>query len=297
MTISNRLEIPCAQCGEKLQLKPSVLRNSKHRRFYCNSKCMGLWRSANLVGEASPKFKPKITVQCAVCGKLKEVHESQTKGRRVFFCSEVCKGKWHREHQTGKRRNWVEIACARAGCGKPVQVVQSRAKMYKAQFCSNDSRATWRSANTTGQSNPNHRGGSNAPCHECGTPVWVKPSDADSKHFCSRKCFEKSDSMTGPGSAAWRGGTVRKNCLTCGNEFEVKQVQDRNGALFCSKKCWGAAARQKAADRVWSVEELTVRSLNRSMGTAIHMALGENKAGRHWETLVGYSLSELQGPH
>ena len=74
-----------------------------------------------------------------------------------------------------------------------------------------------------------------------------------------------------------------------------KQQRDENPGYM---KLW----RKNNPDKVKASRQKytkTIRStvtghLNHKMGSSIRKALGSNKAGRHWEALVGYTLEQLQ---
>lgn len=51
---SNRVTIPCGNCGAPLQRHPSKLRGQQ--RAFCNTACMGQWKSTQ-TGTKSPTFK------------------------------------------------------------------------------------------------------------------------------------------------------------------------------------------------------------------------------------------------
>ena len=267
------------------------------------------------------------------CTETKYVYPSVAKARERFFHSGKCKGNWHRIHDAGPRQGyWVECPCSGPGCKNTVPVVRSKAKMYASQFCSDECLFSWRSQQVIGDKNPNYRGGGYKKCDEsnCKNETWVKPSDEDGKNFCSKECSDKF--FVGENSPNWRGGLVKRKCGApeCPNEFEVKQAEaERSSASYCSKTCWGLAnqsritvtcsrhgcpnkfdvvlsrsaqpniycsmdCKHQAQIKQRSPEELMMRSLNRLMGTTMAMSLGGNKAGRHWETLVGYTVADLK---
>ena len=284
-----RVAVKCAQCGTDQEVKQSEYNNSKEKRFYCGRACMGLWRSANNVGEAHPNYTGKIEVRCAVCDTPKDIFPSQTKDRKVFFCSDKCKGKWHSAAQTGVRRKWIDVKCS--NCGETTSLVKSRSELYDAHFCSPECLSAWRSAIARGSDNPNFGGGFESRCDGCGKILWVRPSRiGDAKHFCSKTCANRNlSAYRGSLSSAWRGGNVKKRCKICNKKFEVKPAEDLRGAMYCSHKCAGIAVTKIRTE----VEKVMIR-INRSMGWSIWGALKGTKNGRRWQELVGYTVVQLK---
>lgn len=100
----DRVKRDCAFCGETLEIKPSVSEN--RNRVFCDYSCAGRWRSENLSGDNSPRWKGgDIEKHCEICGKSFEVKRARADSAR--FCSYECLGVHHREVRSGEDNpNW-----------------------------------------------------------------------------------------------------------------------------------------------------------------------------------------------
>jgi len=54
---------------------------------------------------------------------------------------------------------------------------------------------------------------------------------------------KKRPNMSGENNPQWKGGSVKKKCLICGKEFEMKRPQGLK-AKYCSRKCTGIAKKE-----------------------------------------------------
>lgn len=84
-----RISVKCAQCGkEKFILPNTVKKNQKH--FFCNFKCLGLFRK-NITGKNHHSWKggPK-KVKCAICGREKFVKLFRYNPGNKYYCSLEC---------------------------------------------------------------------------------------------------------------------------------------------------------------------------------------------------------------
>lgn len=73
-------------------------------------------------------------------------------------------------------------------------------------------------------------------CPQCNKSYWFKPSIANSKKFCSRKCYYKSNIVEKPVREKRANVTVRygiRNCIQCNNKYDAKTKPQK----FCSQKC------------------------------------------------------------
>jgi len=51
----NSIPVPCANCGKELIRQPYRANGYKYQ--FCDMKCLGEWRSKNITGENSPRWK------------------------------------------------------------------------------------------------------------------------------------------------------------------------------------------------------------------------------------------------
>ena len=282
-----QVAVACAQCGAAFSVKESEHRNNKTGNFYCSQRCMGLWRTANWVGEAHHNFKSKIEVACAICGTKKLVHESRFKAYDSFLCSNVCRGAFN-ALRTGERDSRLTMQCAHCGAELRRYVTS-----YEHVFCDAACRGRWDAEHNKGDSNPNYRGGQEFPCFVCDRPVWVKPSQFDrERHYCSAICSDSVKELFAPRgerSGAWKGGKVSRICQICGTVFQVKQAEaERAACCYCSKQCAGLGKAAKTTP-----EMRAMWRINSSIGSQIWAALKGTKSGRAWNSLVGYTSAEL----
>ena len=183
--------------------------------------------------------------------------------------------------------------------------------------------------NRQGSNNANWRGGKLLPCSRCAAPVWVKPSDQGKpKHFCSLACARVwMKSLQPEETKGWKGGGVKIPCTQCGSAVERCRAEHarRNAKYaFCSRLCYynyrrasltcphcknsfevpksyaktrtycSRRCKKSSQIRQRSVGEIAMRKLNARITTLIGLALRGQKAGRSWQTLVGYTLDDLR---
>jgi len=79
-------------------------------------------------------------------------------------------------------------------------------------------------------------------CEQCGVEYAVRPSQVDTRRFCSRECYKKwmmsdNNDIRGENHPSWKGGTIKKICEQCGEEYECKPSRE-DRSHFCSKECF-----------------------------------------------------------
>ena len=94
-------KIACAYCGKEKSVYPGKIK--AYNKIFCNDICRGKWMSENNNGQNNGRWKPKIKVFCAWCGKSKEVYQSHFDSYRSFFCNNTCRGKWQAKKVFGKK--------------------------------------------------------------------------------------------------------------------------------------------------------------------------------------------------
>lgn len=103
-----KIEIKCAYppCGKSKLIFPSQAK--LYAKKYCNNECRGAHRSEIIRGEDNARFKEKIRVPCAQCGKELELLPCMDLLYKVHFCKGTdCISKWQSENRLGSQNsNW-----------------------------------------------------------------------------------------------------------------------------------------------------------------------------------------------
>jgi very-short-patch-repair endonuclease len=162
-----------------------------------------------------------VTVECAWCGKEKEVTESKCKRQKNFFC---CIEHKHLYYRFSKGTKEVECEV----CGKKVLKTKRELEKYNHHFCSNECAHIFRKKRVV------------FPCDWCGKPVEYPKSHVDRavKHFCNKDCMSRWRSQNIVGSRVHNYSRVTTTCYICGKEHEVKQsIFQRNNRNFCGDEC------------------------------------------------------------
>ncbi|MGM0582976.1 MAG: HNH endonuclease [Bacteroidota bacterium] len=161
--------VKCAYCGKGKEIKLSQYKNNKNKRFFCDSKCMGKWRSENLSGENSHHWVPlkDKTVKCDFCGEEIIKSPALINAYDKHFCDNECKNKWLKENaiQGKEHYNWKGGASRAnkktkcAYCNKEILVTKYRLEGYNNNFCSNECKNKFFGNNHKLENNFNWRGG------------------------------------------------------------------------------------------------------------------------------------------
>jgi len=93
------------------------------------------------------------------------------------------------------------------------------------------------------------KSGQMKPCSICGTEVYRKAWKLRDRPtvYCSRACYEvwwKANLpvyKSGADTYNWKGGDIKKVCLTCEKVFHVGRNHMAEGRKYCSVKCSGMA--------------------------------------------------------
>jgi len=105
-----KVKVECAWCGTKKEIQ--ISRSNSYKNFFCGDKdCYGKWCSENRVGKNHPKWKPRVKVKCAWCGKEKRLVPSRAKSYEKSFCDLDCQGRWISKNKCGENNpNWRDGA-------------------------------------------------------------------------------------------------------------------------------------------------------------------------------------------
>lgn len=99
----------CSVCGSEFETYPSSIKKGWGK--YCSRKCMGIWRSKNLIGEKSPLWK-RIKATCPICNNEYYVMPCYAKKKRGKYCSKKCYGQWRSTTiRREKHPNWKGDNC------------------------------------------------------------------------------------------------------------------------------------------------------------------------------------------
>lgn len=126
-----RVELPCAACGERLLRRKSDVARSRTGRVFCDSKCR---YACGVVPRRGG------TKQCEHCGGDFYVVPSVVESAR--FCSKVCRDEVQRSGRT-------ELVCS--VCGQSFAVKASRLRLYETVTCSRACDAKRRTKNGVGR--------------------------------------------------------------------------------------------------------------------------------------------------
>lgn len=131
-------------------------------------------------------------------------------------------------------------------------------------------------------------------CSHCGAELKLPRHRIQKQKdfFCDAKCKGRwtSGHSVGEHGYNWRGGKITKPCSYCGSPkaLDPNHANRRKGHVFCDKQCYYAWLRTQAPTTP------IMRILNRRMKARLRSALNGMKRGRAWESLVGFTVTELQ---
>lgn len=152
----------------------------------------------------------------------------------------------------------IETSCSYCGAG--LSVFRCHMKEHKNHFCGQACYHGWMSKNQRGATHPRWKGGPvSVRCAQCGENISRRKADIieHERHFCSKECDGK-----------WRSENLRGAV-----------IYNYNGGI--------KAARERRKN---SIKE----RLNARMRTMIRLSLRGNKNGYSWESLAGYSSTDLR---
>ena len=123
-----------------------------------------------------------------------------------------------------------KIECICTVCGKIFYKYPSQIKNGAGKYCGKECYQKFHTSGT-----------SIIKCKQCGKEFKLKQSMIiESGNFCSYKCAGKwrSENIVNNKNPNWKGGLVKKICLTCGKEFGVYPAIDKKGGgKYCSYEC------------------------------------------------------------
>lgn len=180
MSRKNRVTVQCASCGSDIERAPSVV--ALATRQFCNRRCYADWQSANVRGENSPSWKPKVRAECEVCGK-EVLRDPSHMVHKHIYCSKACtdRGKGGR----------TEVQCH--WCGKTFERQANHAKREQRHFCNSTCKGAWLKTQT-GPNATAYKGTMvQVECSQCGKAIQRDPAKVkrNDRFFCGGGCWNK----------------------------------------------------------------------------------------------------------
>lgn len=189
------------------------------RQDYCNTHYQRIRRNGDLKKRKGGvgAYGGTSTLNCSRCNVAFKASPAQRRraaeGAQVF-CSRDCQ----------KSENLITGTCSH--CGSEMTRRRNDVAPTGRMFCSIECRKV---------GGGRIRIGTEIPCAVCAAPVWVKPSMAATKRYCSVECQRKSQERR-----------ETRTCPECGDAFEAR-LSDQ--AKFCSAECAHEHRRAKIGDR------------------------------------------------
>ena len=158
-------------------------------------------------------------------------------------------------------------------------------------------------------------------CEHCGSKF-----DIDSKHsftkYCSKKCRDKIECKRVKTKKALKRDKTIKICKCCKEQFKPNKLTPFQ--KYCNNECrmfdtrehklgiikeWRGRNKHKSAEYYYKDHEQSLKwqrasylrhkdipmfKLNHAISNGTRRSLRGNKFGRHWESLVGYTVDDLE---
>lgn len=197
--------------------------------------------------------KKGVVKNCIVCDKSFYVPLHMLKKGYGKCCSQKCRG----EHMKKPNNRKCEI------CGELFHVKPSRIKKGDGKYCSDKCRCVG-----AGKTNSERQKETRlqVACVICGKMKFIKPShDTHERNYCSVVCMARDykNRLSGESNPNYKDGRARDSKKYRNAYMKAKKEKDPHFRL----------------------------RLN--IGLRIYKALRDQKAGRGWESLVGYTLKDL----
>lgn len=153
----SRVETECANCGAEIEVRKS--RYDRSDDNFCDTDCMGEWTSENRRGTDHPRWVPRETVECTVCGSEFKKKRGLAERSSSHLCSVSCESAWRSTAFSDiEDPNYRENLVACAWCGKVLDLPPSRTANSEHNFCSSKCTGAWLSENLSGEDHPNSKG-------------------------------------------------------------------------------------------------------------------------------------------
>ena len=93
--------VNCAYCGTSKEVSPS--RSEEYTRHFCDTECVGMWRSENIRGDQHPLWTgDSESHSCQNCGDTVYRRPSQVYDSGRVFCSRECYHEWNVGSNSGR---------------------------------------------------------------------------------------------------------------------------------------------------------------------------------------------------
>lgn len=197
-------------------------------------------------------------------------------------------------------------------CGRELHRPPSHVKVNN--FCDRSCLSSWLKKNSKwlGNNNPNTGGvitaglklsGKWVKCSCCNKDIWRRSHrlDISERFFCGNKCAGdwRRKHVFGTNHPCYNQSEV--SCEWCGKKKTVKQYTfNRNKMFFCGggansecRRKWESKYKVGAKCYNYNGGTPEKRKVGHRMSAAMRKAIRQEKAGRHWESLVGYTVDDL----
>jgi hypothetical protein len=149
--------------------------------------------------------KSKELIKCKNCNKPFAKYSYRI--TETNFCSRECSFKY-------KAKDGLDTQCSE--CGEDIHISPSNVKEVdgyeqKNYFCDKKCESSFKSREWVGENHPSWDGGKEKCfCEECGSEYYVNPSEVKKSKYCSRKCYNISQSIE----------KKEYECANCGDTFK-----------------------------------------------------------------------------
>lgn len=98
----NPVQVDCANCGRSKRIPPSHY--DRFERFFCDNQCQGkfLERTGAARGKNNGRWKGRVSVDCANCGKELEVYPCRITEKDNHLCDQDCRAEWYSNNLSGE---------------------------------------------------------------------------------------------------------------------------------------------------------------------------------------------------
>lgn len=104
-----RITVDCEWCGTPKQVIPSHY--EKYERFFCDNKCQGNYLKTTGLsrGRNNGRWKGRVPVSCANCGKQIEIYPCRIDEKEHHLCKQECRAQWYSDNLSGRNSpHWRE---------------------------------------------------------------------------------------------------------------------------------------------------------------------------------------------
>jgi len=153
--------VNCKQCGTSFEIYTYRILPDGN---FCKPACSNKWMSEHQIGENNPNWKGgKVTVHCNTCGSELQRDPNEIKDGKVYFCNNVCEGKYKSERNIKENNpNWdggmVKVQCSY--CGAELERALNKVNDSNIYWCNKDCESKWKHIHWKGENCPAFQNGS-----------------------------------------------------------------------------------------------------------------------------------------